>query len=85
MTFEHFATRSTIYITKFTGCCLLDKRTGKMIERDIYRMGGPDRHKLSDELSVYGFELKDVVKTETRRSTIDLRDCFNSGEEIEKR
>lgn len=84
MTFENSATLTTVWITKYSGCVLLDKRNGKTIVKDIYRLGGPDRHKLSDEMKIYGFELRDAGTVETRKSNIDIRDYFNCGEEIEK-
>lgn len=82
MTFENFATLTTVYITKFTGCRLLDRRTGKMISKDLYRLGAADKHKLAEELRMYGFDLKDIEKFETKKANIDIRDYFNCGEEI---
>lgn len=84
MTFESQTTLTTVYITKFSGCHLLDKRTGKMIIKDIHRLGGSDKNKLYKEMESYGFEMKDIEKTETRKANIDIRDYFNCGEEIER-
>lgn len=83
MTFEESTTLTTVFITQFIGCKLMDKRTGKFITKDIYRLGGQDKHRLVKEMQELGFDLKEITDVVTRKSNIDIRDYFNAGTEVE--